>query len=117
MAAAFDRLAWPDKPVLSLGLADHFQDHAVLINRSSSPLKFHLEFTPLPGLKVEPLNGEIAAGSSLAVQATYDSPNHSFPPDLSARPIHIVYESGGSVQLQIVWEKDGPAKPAPASSR
>lgn len=117
MAAAFDRLAWPDKPVLSLGLADHFQDHAVLINRSGTPLKFHLEYKALPGLKLEPLSGEISAGTSLTIQATYDSPDHSLPFDLNARPIQIIYESGGSVQLQIVWDKEGSGKSVPTSSR
>jgi hypothetical protein len=112
MAAAFNRLAWPDKPVLTLGPAGHFQDHAVLNNHSPNPLKFHLEFNALPGLKLEPMKGEIGGGRSLEIHATYDSPDNTLPSDLSARPIKVVYESGGSVQLQIVWDKDSPAKSA-----
>lgn len=112
MTAAFNRLAWPDKPVLSLGPGDQFQDHTVLSNRSNSPLVFHLEFKPLAGLKVEPLKGEIGPGRSVTIQAKYDSPGHNLPSDLSVRPIRIVYDAGGMVQVNVVWQQDTATKTA-----
>jgi hypothetical protein len=117
MTAAFDSLAWPDKPVLSLGPANEFQDHAVLSNHSNRALMFHLEFKPLAGLKVEPAKGQIDPGQSLKIQATYDPAGRGLPLDRSVRPIRIVYESGGVVQLQVVWESDAPAKTAAAKVR
>ena len=81
MTAAFHRLAWPDKPVLTLGRGNQFQDHAELTNRSDKPLKFHLDFKPLSGLKVEPQTGQIDPGHSLTIYAKYESPNQSLPSD------------------------------------
>ncbi|MGC2657300.1 MAG: hypothetical protein WA324_04935 [Bryobacteraceae bacterium] len=109
-AAAFDSLAWPDKPVLSLGPSDQFQDHAVLTNHSANALAFHLEFKPLTGLKVEPATGVIEAGHSMTLRARYDSPDHGLPADRSPRPIKVVYEGRGTVQVGLVWEADAVAK-------
>ncbi|HWF46681.1 MAG TPA: hypothetical protein VG168_06730 [Bryobacteraceae bacterium] len=110
MTAAFESLAWPDKPVLSLGRSDEFRDHAVLSNHSNRKLMFHLEFTPLAGLKVEPAKGQIDPGQSLNIEAKYDAAGHALPLDRSARPIRIVYEGGGMVELEVVWARDAPTK-------
>jgi hypothetical protein len=114
MTAAFNRIAWPDKPVLTLGPASQFQDHTELTNRSEKLLTFHLEFKPLLGLKVEPQTGQIAPGHSLTIYARYESPNQTLPIDRSARPIQIIYDAGGKVQVEVVWEKDMDPKSAAA---
>lgn len=110
MTAAFNSLAWPDKPVLSLGPGNQFQDHTVLNNHSNRQLAFHLEFKPLAGLKVEPAKGQIGPGQSLKLQAKYDAAGHGLPLDRSARPIRILYEGGGVVEVELVWAKDATPK-------
>ena len=112
MTAAFHRLAWPDKPVLTLGRGTQFQDHAELTNLSDKPLKFHLDFKPLAGLRVEPQTGQIEPGHSMTLFVKYESPNHSLPLDRSARSIQIIYDGGGAVQVEVVWEKEADAKTA-----
>ena len=114
LTAAFNRLAWPDKPVLTLGFENQFQDRAVLTNNSDRPLTFHLEFNPLAGLKVEPATGQIESGHSITIQVRYESPDHALPLDRSARTIHVLYDGGGTVQFEIVWGKDVAAKTTPA---
>ncbi|HEX4232296.1 MAG TPA: hypothetical protein VHZ07_26755 [Bryobacteraceae bacterium] len=114
MTAAFDSLAWPDKPVLALGPGNQFQDNAVLSNHSNRTLKFHLEFKPLAGLKVEPAKGQIDPGQSVKIQAKYDVAGRGLPLDRSVRQIRIVYEGAGMVEVQVVWASDVPTKTAAA---
>jgi hypothetical protein len=78
---------------------------------------FHLEFKPLAGLKVEPAKGQIEPGQSLTVEAKYEAAGRGLPADRSARPIRIVYEGGGVVEVEVVWANDTPTKTAAAKVR
>lgn len=87
-----------DKPVLTLNASSKFQDVTHLANLSKAPLKFRVEYAPIPGVRLVPLTGDLPPGGSVEITAEA-SPGASTIHQTIKREGRIMVSSGASANL------------------